>query len=156
MITQPAASYQRKITNSMAEKDSQGIESIAGGWANSWKGISWRREEELREECCCRDDETWRWEKAMRQQMNLPVAQHRLLPLPPSPFDSIQRSQSMPRGANLLPEPHLNRSLPTSKSTEFRKMMAHSRIKRAETVETYTLSKEDFEVPEVKVPKQCS
>ena len=82
---------------------------------------------------------------------SLPVAQSRLLPLPPSPFDSIQRSQSMPRGANLLPEPHLHRSLPVSKSTEFRKIVAQSRIRRAETVETYTLSKEDFEVPEVKI-----
>ena len=88
---------------------------------------------------------------------SLPVAQHRLLPLPPSPYDSIQRSQSMPRGANLLPEPHLHQSLPTSKSTEFRKMVAHSRMmRRAETVETYTLSKEDFEVPEVKVTRSHS
>lgn len=77
---------------------------------------------------------------------SLPVAQHRLLPLPSSPFDPLQRSQSMPRGAHLTPEPHLNRSLPASKSTDFKKLMAHSRIRRAETVETYTLSKEDFEV----------
>ena len=77
---------------------------------------------------------------------SLPVAQHRLLPLPSPPFHPLQRSKSMPRGANLTPEPHLHRSLPASKSTDFKKMMAHSRIRRAETVETYTLSKEDFEV----------
>lgn len=77
--------------------------------------------------------------------------------LPPSPLvDStrqsldIQRSLSMPRGIRgLSAEPNPTKSLPSSKSTEFRAAISHRMIRRAETVETSHFSKEDFEVVKV-------
>ena len=85
-----------------------------------------------------------------------PTQQHHLLP--PSPLVDpiqrsvdIQRSLSMPRGVRgLSAEPNPSKSLPASKSTDFRSALSHRMIRRAETVETTHFSKEDFEVVQVK------
>ena len=56
----------------------------------------------------------------------------------------------MPRGIRgLSAEPNPTKSLPSSKSTEFRAALSHRTIKRAETVETSHFNKEDFEVVKV-------